>query len=289
MLIMAVSFWGVSFILSRELFAIEPNLSVTTLVTFRLLLASLNMVPALLLLRRWEPIKKGDLKWFLLLSLTEPFLYSLCETGGVQYVSASLTSVIIAMVPVFVPFTMALAYHERIKTSVVCGAVLSVIGVATMMLGDFSLDASWAGIALLGGAIVVSQFYVLLIVKVVHRYRAVTVTTYQNLFGLLYFIPLTLLTDFHQLPLLSYSPKMIVLILALGLLCSTLAYVFYNYGIRYLGASVTSTFINGSAVVTLVAAVVSGQEPFSWVKVLGVAVAIAGVFVAQHDFEKSHD
>ncbi|MBQ0015414.1 MAG: DMT family transporter, partial [Bacteroidales bacterium] len=269
--------------------AIEPNLSVTTLVTFRLLLASLNMVPALLLLRRWEPIKKGDLKWFLLLSLTEPFLYSLCETGGVQYVSASLTSVIIAMVPVFVPFTMALAYHERIKTSVVCGAVLSVIGVATMMLGDFSLDASWAGIALLGGAIVVSQFYVLLIVKVVHRYRAVMVTTYQNLFGLLYFIPLTLLTDFHQLPLLSYSPKMIVLILALGLLCSTLAYVFYNYGIRYLGASITSTFINGSAVVTLVAAVVSGQEPFSWVKVLGVAVAIVGVFVAQHDFEKSLD
>ena len=84
---LSVIFWGISFILTKELFLTEEHMTVTILIALRLAIATLVMLPTLALTRNLEPIKKGDLKWFLLLALCEPFIYHLCETSGVQLVS----------------------------------------------------------------------------------------------------------------------------------------------------------------------------------------------------------
>jgi len=69
----------------------------------------------------------------------------------------------------------------------------------------------------------------------------------------------------------------------LGILCSTLAYSFYNYGIRRLGASRACIFNNAIPIFSLIAAVAIGQENFLWTKMLGIALVIAGVFIAQRN------
>ena len=84
LLIASVIFWGVSFIMTKELFLSEEHITVTILITLRLAIASLVMVPVLLLTGHMERVRKEDLKWFLLLALCEPFIYNLCETSGVQ-------------------------------------------------------------------------------------------------------------------------------------------------------------------------------------------------------------
>jgi drug/metabolite transporter (DMT)-like permease len=123
--------------------------------------------------------------------------------------------------------------------------------------------------------------YTLLLVKVVDHYHPLVVTTWQNVIGLAYFLPLMLIFDGNSLSLLSWSPKMLLLLLALGLFCSTLAYAGYNYGVRNLGASEACIFNNAIPVFSLIAAVAIGQEEFSWLKVAGMAVVIAGVIIAQ--------
>lgn len=278
----SVVFWGISFILTKELFLTEEHMTVTSLIALRLAIASAVMVPALALTHRLQRIRKGDLKWFLLLALCEPFIYHLCETNGVRLVSGSLASVVIATIPLFVPFGMWLGYRQRIKPSLIIGVILSLAGVILMLNGEIGLEGSaLQGLLFLSGAVVIAVVYTLLLVKVVNRYHPIVITTWQNVFGLLYFLPLVLAFDADSLPLLSWSPKMLLLLLVLGILCSTLAYAGYNYGVRNLGASEACIFNNAIPVFSLIAAVAIGQEVFSWVRVAGMAIVIAGVVIAQ--------
>lgn len=281
LLTLAAVLWGISFILTKELFLTEAHLTVTTLIALRLAVASVVMFPTLLIMRQLQPIRRQDIKWFLLLALCEPFIYHLCETSGVQCVSGSLASVVIATIPLFVPFGMWIAYRQRISLAMIVGVVMSLAGVGIMLLGGEGLAGSAKGLLFLSGAVVIAVVYTLLLVKVVDHYRPVVITTWQNLIGLIYFLPLVLAFDGGQILQLSWSPKMLLLILTLGILCSTVAYACYNLGVRTLGASEACIFNNTIPIFSLIAAIMIGQETFSWVKVLGIIVAIAGVVIAQ--------
>ena len=282
LLVLSTIFWGVSFIMTKELFITEQHMSVTILITIRLAIASLVMVPALALTRKLQRIRKEDIKWFLLLALCEPFIYHLCETSGVQLVSGSLASVVIATIPLFVPFGMWFAYRERISLPLIIGVVLSLAGIAVMLIGGEGLTGNLQGLLFLSGAVVIAVVYTLFLVKIVKRYHPLVITTWQNVIGLIYFLPLMFALDGTALPLLSWSPKMLLLLLGLGLFCSTLAYAGYNYGVRNLGASQACIFNNAIPVFSLLAALAIGQETFSWTHLLGMVIVISSVAISQY-------
>ena len=283
LLTLASVFWGVSFILTKELFLTEEHMTVTILIAMRLAIATLVMVPLLLLTGKMRRIEKRDIKWFLLLALCEPFIYHLCETSGVQLVSGSLASVVIATIPLFVPFGVWAAYRKRPRAAVVIGVTLSMIGVAVMLIGGEGLRGTLKGMLFLTGAVAIAVVYTLLLVKVVDHYNPLVITTWQNIIGLAYFLPLMLCLDASHLPLLSYSPRMLGLLLILGICCSTLAYSFYNYGVRRLGAAEACIFNNTIPIFSLIAAISLGQESFSWFKLIGIAVVIIGVVISQRE------
>ena len=110
LLTLSTAFWGISFIMTKELFNTEADMTVTILITFRLAIATLVFIPTLAMMGKLQRVRREDIKWFLLLALAEPFIYNLCETSGVQLVSGSLASVVVATIPLFVPFGMAIAY-----------------------------------------------------------------------------------------------------------------------------------------------------------------------------------
>ena len=273
--------WGVSFILTKELFLCEEHMTVTILISVRLAIASLVMLPALALTRRLQRIQKKDIKWFLLLAFCEPFIYHLCETNGVQLVSGSLASVIIATIPLFVPFGMWVAYRQRIRLPLIIGVVLSLTGVVIMLMGGEGLTGNMKGMLFLSGAVAIAVVYTLLLVKIVDCYNPLVITTWQNVIGLVYFLPLMFAFDSSALPLLSWSPKMLLLLGTLGIFCSTLAYAGYNYGVRNLGASEACIFNNAIPIFSLIAALAIGQESFSWGKLAGMCIVIAGVVISQ--------
>ena len=280
-LVLSTVFWGVSFIMTKELFLTEEHITVTILITLRLAVATAVMLPALALARRLQRIRKEDIKWFLLLALCEPFIYNLCETSGVQLVSGSLASVVVATIPLFVPFGMWIAYRKKIGLPLFLGVVLSLVGVGVMLIGGEGLTGNLKGLLFLSGAVFIAVVYTLILVKIVDHYHPVTITTYQNVIGLVYYLPLMLTTDGANLPLLSWSPEMLALLLVLGVCCSTLAYVFYNLGVRTLGASEACIFNNAIPIFSLLAAVLIGQEQFGWSKAAGIVIVITGVVIAQ--------
>lgn len=144
------------------------------------------------------------------------------------------------------------------------------------------------GILFLFGAVFIAVVYTLILVKIVDHYRPVTITVYQNIIGLVYFLPLMLAsasTDNFQFPIFNFQFKDWLYLLLLGICCSTLAYVFYNRGVRHLGASEACIFNNAIPVVTFFVALtlpgLAHPETFSWFKLLGILVTISGVVIAQ--------
>lgn len=288
LLVVSSAFWGASFIFTKGLFLSEPAITPYIILTFRMFIASLFTIPFLALTHKLERIKKGHLRYFLLLAFAEPFLYSICETTGVKYVSGSLASIIVATIPLFIPFGMALVYKERLRFQTIFGVALSLAGIVLMSLDDnFSFSADPKGILLLAGAVLIAVFYTLVLVKILNHYHPVTITSYQNLIGLVYFLPLMLLIDHDKLPLLSFSPHMLLYLAFLGIFCSTVAYMFFNYGMRSLGATAGSVYNNIIPVFSLLLALMIGQETFSFIKVAGMAVVLVGLTVAQRKERKN--
>ena len=282
LMISSAGFWGASFIFTKGLFLTEEAITPVVIVTFRLLIASVFTIPTLMVWKRLQRLDLKDLPMFLVLAFFEPFIYSILETSGVSLVSSSLASIIIATIPLFTPFGIALVYKEKLPWVAIVGAVLSMMGIVVMMLGpDLSFEANPRGVFYLAMCVVVAVCYTLVLVKVLDKYPPLTITAYQNLLSLLYFIPLVLIINRDVFPLLSYSWPMFGRLIFLGVFCSTVAYMGFNVGIKHLGATSASVYNNLIPVFTLVLAVLIGQESLSLMKVLGMAVVLVGLFLAQ--------
>ena len=116
----------------------------------------------------------------------------------------------------------------------------------------------------------------------VSRYRPYTLTMYTNLFGLLFFLPLFFLGGhFSTFLQLRMTAGMWGALLCLGIGCSVLAYVLFNFGVRSVGAARACVFNNLIPLFTLFLAVMMGQERVTWQKLAGMAVTLAGVWLAQ--------
>lgn len=281
-LLMGSALWGASFIFTKELFNSTPHITALVIITGRMLVASLCFVPYMLLTHRLPRLNGKDIPFFLLLAFFEPFVYSLCETNGVALVSGSLSAIIIALIPLLVPFAMAAFMHEKLRLREVIGIVVSLFGIALTIIGPgLTLTASPKGLLLLGGAVIIAIAYTMVLSKVLDRYHPFVITCYQNLVAFFYFLPLLLLKDHEALKLITYTPHMVFYIVFLGLFCSTIAYVSYNYGMRVVGATRACAYNNLIPVFSLILALLIGQEQPDVTKILGMIVVVVGLFVAQ--------
>lgn len=282
-LLLSAALWGCSFIFTRSLLDTEPHMTPFILMMGRLAFATLFFIPILALTHRLERIHGKDILFFLVLAFFEPFLYSIFETLGVKIAGSVLSSIVVATIPLFVPFGMALVFKERLKPLVIVGVALSLVGIVLMMLGpDMQIGTDPLGILFLSLAVLIAIAYTLTLSRVLQRYQPVTITAYQNLIGLIYFIPIVFLKDRADFLQLSFSAPMFLQLAFLGVLCSTVAYVCFNYGMKKSNPTAASVYNNLIPVFSVLLAVAIGQETLSpWTKVLGMAVVLVGLFLAQ--------
>lgn len=101
-LIIACLFWGMSFVWAKVVYQVwNPY----TVVFLRMLISISVLVPLTKLVVPEAKISKKDIPRFLLVGLFEPLLYFTCEGNGLSLVSATVGSLIIATLPIFITLT----------------------------------------------------------------------------------------------------------------------------------------------------------------------------------------
>lgn len=282
LLTLAMLFYGFSFISTKILLGYYGPVAI---IFIRLVISSL-----FLFLIDWgrgkrEPLTRGDWKHFLLIAFFQPFIYFLAETYGLKTLTASVASIIIATIPLITGVMAFVVLREPFTWRKALGMLLSLGGVALIVWQDRGTGGiggvPWKGLLLMFAAAGAAGAYMISVKMTPPQHSSLVIVKYQNLLGGLMFLPLFLVMEAPAVRAVPLNRVIVTNLLLLALLPSTLAFIFNNYGVRRLGAGKASVFTNMVPVFTALFSFLILQERFSIAKLLGMAVVIGGVLLAQ--------
>jgi drug/metabolite transporter (DMT)-like permease len=278
-IILAMIFWSFSFIWTRvAIHSFQPM----TLITLRLIIASLLLFGVLILSGRFQKLLKKDFKWFILLAFFEPFLYYVGETFGLTMVESTLAAVIISTIPLFAPVLAFIILRERIGLATIIGILVSLIGVFFVIYEPSGgSKANIWGVALMFMAVFSAICYATVLRKIPTYYNNMSVIFYQSLLGLIFFIPTFFLTDFSTIQTLKVSSESLLALVMLAVFASVIAFVLFAGAVRQVGVTRTNVFVNLIPVFTAILSWLILDEILTISKWAGIAIVVTGLFVSQ--------
>ena len=281
----AMIFWGMSFVWSTQAY---QSLNPTATIFLRLVVASIFFTAILFIFRLNEKVQRKNLKLFALAALFEPFLYFIFEGYGLKSTSPIIGSAIIALIPLVTPIAASIFLKEHLTPMNIVGLIVSFIGVIVLLLNkNLEFIASPKGILFLCGAVLVAVGYSIALMRLTKLYKPLTITWVQNIIGMIYFIPLTLVMEHFQPSNFANVSDYIVPVVCLGVLCSALAYALWAFAFSKLGASKANVYTNLIPVFTAIFSYFIIHESLTANKIVGIIVVVVGLILSQMKPKKS--
>ncbi|HSO89335.1 MAG TPA: DMT family transporter [Draconibacterium sp.] len=275
----AAFFWSFSFIWFKVAY---QGYNPITVVIFRLTIAAVLITIIAAFLKRLQKPSKEDFWLFVLMAFFEPFIYFLGESYGLKYVSSTVAAVIVATIPLISPVFAWYFFREKLKWMNVAGLAFSFFGVGLVVLnGSFQFDASPLGVGLEFIAVFAAIAYSIVLRKLVFRYNTLSIIAYQNIIGILFFLPVWLVVDFNDFISRPFHPEAFRAIIFLAVFASTLAFVFFTQSIRQIGVNRSNTFINLIPVFVAILSFFILNESLGTQQIVGIFIVVIGLFLAQ--------
>jgi drug/metabolite transporter (DMT)-like permease len=274
--LLVVGLWASTFIVTKRAFAELAPLAFT-FVRFGLMIALAFAVLAARG-RSWQ-LRRRDLPRFALAGLMGYTLYQLGFVLGLERTSPFASSLLIAMVPLFTMLFLA-ARREYTTRRNWAGLAVALLGVAIFLADQLgsSSAGSLLGDALSVGAAVAFALYGIVNRALVRDYPPETYTAYTLLAGGLPLMavaaPSALAQDWSAVSLLGWAEIVYMVVLPVYV-----AYMLWNWAIARRGAAAASSF---SLLVPIASGVLSAwffSEGFGALKLLGAALALAGLAI----------
>ncbi len=271
-MLVAVTLWGPSFVATKVALREAPPL---TLAFLRFLVATCFLYPLWWLSNERVRLSPSSHRQLLLGGLVGVTAYFTLENLGVQRTTAGEAALLMAAIPVICLMAEAVWFRQGIPWRRGLGIVVSILGVFLVigqapalggwdrLLGDVLVMAAalcWATYSLLGRSL--------------NQFPKLTVVAHQTAYGMLMLLPFAL-SEFPRWRGLSLATGLSILYL--GLMCSALTYLLYNYALKVLVASQVTTFLNLVPIIGVLAAMLLLGEPIQLSQVLGGGVILVGV------------
>ncbi len=275
-------FWGFSYISTKTLLA---TLSPFQVAAGRFWLASLIILSIGLATKTIKPVARRDWPRLFLAGFSGIFTYFIFENSGLRLTTAGMGSLIIATIPVLNLLFSTVIMKRRISWGAWIGVFLSLLGVSLIIRAgaQFALNVFWGNLLVLGAA-ASWVAYTQLNQPLSERYDSFSLNLYQTLVGTA-LLTLIALGEGRSLPPL--TPGIGLNLLFLAVCCSALAYIFYLYALRRLGATVVTTFINFIPVFGVLGGILILGEPFGVDQLAGGLVILTGVFLVSRSGQKT--
>jgi drug/metabolite transporter (DMT)-like permease len=277
--VMAMTFWGMSFIWTSIVFEYYPPI---TTIFLRLVISSAFLFPIIAVSGYLKKIRKEHLLLLLASALFNPFFYFLGENFGLKYSTASTSAIVIATIPVVTPIAAWFMIRERISWLNIMGILISFTGILILIIKpDYSYATDPRGIVLLLAAVISAVIYSVFLKKLSAHYNPVNIIAWQNLIGAILFLPLFLIIDYRAISTVVTDGRLIYALLSLAIFASSLAYILFTYTIKNLGVSRANVYGNLIPVVTVIASYYILGEIFTAKKLIGMSIVLMGVIATQ--------
>ena len=223
---------------------------------------------------------------FVLAGLCGICLYYLLENIALTYTMASNVGVIISVAPFFTAILsrVFLKSEGKLRANFFIGFVVAMAGVVLISFNGSKLELNPMGDILAVLAAFIWACYSILTRRISSFGYPVILTTRRTFFyGILFMIPALALFDF-EIGLERFANITYLLnILYLGLEASALCFITWNLAVKLLGAVKTSIYIYMVPVITVVTSVLVLKEPVTWESAVGTVLAVAGLFLSEHN------
>ena len=269
-LLLLGAIWGASFLFTR---IAVPSLGPAWLIAVRVGCAALFLAAVAMVLRRQLPVP-GNVRHFLVLGLCNTAFPFLLFAYAAQTLSASLLSILNSTAPMFGAAIGAVLYRQRPSLRVLAGLMCGSAGVALLVFKDTSASVQGAALPVLAG--LVAPFCYGLASHYAKR-TAASIEPFAAAHGSMW--GATVLA----LPLLPFAPQsgtvtpgVLAAALALGVLCTGVAYLMYFRLVAEIGATSALTVTFLIPVFGVLWGVVFLDEPFGPGTLVGALVVLAG-------------
>jgi drug/metabolite transporter (DMT)-like permease len=227
-----------------------------------------------------ERVSRGELGRLAALGFVSLTVYFSFENLGIARTSASEAAILIATIPLFVVILNTFTVREHNTARQWAGIAPSFAGIAALVLlgGGGAGGGSLTGNLLVLAASLSAGVYSILARRLLVSRPALFVTTFQNVFGALFMLPLAL-AEAALVGVRYPTPRATGGLLFLTVVCSITAYLLLNYAFRFIPASKVAVFINLTPIVAVASAYVLLGERFTPGQAAAAVVVVAGVWV----------
>lgn len=268
-LLALAAIWGGSFLLMR---IAAPVLGAVQLVGWRLLLAALFLLAVACVWRKALPVRR-HWRHFLLIGFFGSALPFLLYGYAAHTLGASILAILNATAPIWGAVIAAIWTGAPLSRKTIAGLVLGMSGVALIVGLDPAVLRPGTGLAVLAGVTAPISYGIV----TVYTKIADTVDPFANAHGGMWGASVFVLPAMFVFPA-PHAPTSGVLlaVLALGIVCSGIAYLFYFRLVAEVGAASAMTVAFLIPVFGIAWGHVFLDEPIGWQMIAGSVIVLVG-------------
>ncbi len=277
-LILANIIWGVAFPVYKWSLEIVPPL---TYVFLRFYIGALILLP---FVYKDLKIERKDYKDLFTLSIVGITITISLLTLGLKLSSSINAPIILSASPIFLILGSFFFLKEKLKTKVVAGTIVSLLGVLLIVaipIFEKGLDGNLLGNLLFVGAAIGTVIHALLLKKILPKYKAVTIAFWSFLLGSLPLLPFFFIDLQRTHWVNDINAQAIIGIIFGSLAATAIAHSLYAYGIKYIKASEVGIFTYVDPIATVLVAIPLLGEQITTPYIVGAIFVFAGIFIAE--------
>jgi len=224
-----------------------------------------------------------DLLIFALGALTGMVFALIAFAIGLQYISPVTWSLISALSPIIVLLLAAVFLSEAISLKKAVGVVIGILGAVFILIQNKNSGTSTdslLGIVIAVLSVTSYAVYMVIMRKASLKFSPVTMMKWMYLWAFIFLSPLCI-PDLPKQRLFSPEASLQPLLLLgyIVFLTSGLAFFLIPVALKRIKATATSIYICLQPIAASTAAIISGQDVFSWDKLLALIIVITGITI----------
>jgi drug/metabolite transporter (DMT)-like permease len=275
--------WGMNFVFVKY---VLDNLGLGAFMFLRFLVLPLLGLALLVIIFRhriahtWP--KRADLPRFLLCALVGHVIHISAVMYGMNLSTAFSSSLVLTCQPLFTLAILAWLGAERLRGQQIAGTLVAFAGISLFLADKFAAGFSRAGLGDLTLLVAGAAFsaYTVLSRPLADRYGPLIVLSYTLLFSMPLMLALTY-PFFADLKAASYGPAVWAAIFWALVVCSFCGWLVWTWVNSVRGIARSAPFMYLMPPVAGVMAWLTLGETFTWAKIVGAGVTMAGVAWAQ--------
>lgn len=282
LLMLVIVIWGLNVVMIKFL---AGHFDPLMLAAIRIGAASAVLITVVWKSHGFVRLSKKEWGLMTAIALSGIFIHQWTISAGLKTIPASTGSLILGLNPLVTAVLAYLIFREPLNLRKVLALVLGFTGVLLVIYGDARAHAASLAFGLGEGLVVIAMLtYViagLFIKKALQTQPVMVITAYTHLLATIFLIPTALLQEAVRGVHRAFPHDWFVwgVLLFSAWVATALCTVWWNGGIRVIGAGRTAMFMNGMPVMSLFFAVLLLDETLTWVHGAGFLTVFFAVWL----------